>query len=96
MHMWAPAQVVNQGQRGSPPGFPPRGAIQQRVNRVQAQGLGVSPVALQRRERVSPSKHQGGKPAQYGDGARDPKDGMQSSKEGETLLHHSMCSTYAQ
>lgn len=82
---------MNHGHRSSPPGFPPQGGIQQRVNRVQVQELGVSPAPLQRRERVAPSKHQGGKLGQYGDGARDLRDRMQASTEGERLFSSALC-----
>lgn len=82
---------MNHGHRSSPPGFPPQGGIQQRVNLVQVQQLGVSPPPLQRRERVAPSKHKGGKLVQDGDGAQDPRDRMQTSKEGERLFSSALC-----
>lgn len=74
-HRTAPhEQVVNHGHLSSPPpGFPPRGGVQQRSSRMQVQSSGASPSpspgpgpgSSQRRDRLVPSKHHGGKKLGY-------------------------------
>lgn len=50
---------------------------------MQGQGSGVAPVSSQRRDRVIPSKHQGGKLGQIPDGPRDPNGRVSTPKAGE-------------
>lgn len=82
-HFVPHGQVSNHGHVSSPPGFPPRGAAQQRNSRMQVQSPGAFPGPSQRRDRVVPNKHHGGKFGQYTDGTWVPNDRVPSSKAGE-------------
>ncbi|CAN0489928.1 unnamed protein product, partial [Ectocarpus sp. 12 AP-2014] len=78
--------AANQGHLPSPPGFPPRGVIQQRTPRMRGQESGVSPGSSQRRDLAVPSKYPGGKSGQYAGGTWDPNDRVPSSKTGAQFL----------